>query len=68
MKLTPWFSGDQRPVRDGVYQRDYGNGGPPFYAKWARGWWWVGSPQPEFAAVEQKESIYQDVSWRGVAK
>lgn len=34
IKLTPWFTGDQKPVRVGVYQRDLYGEDVKAYSYW----------------------------------
>ncbi len=70
MKLTPWFSGDQKPVRMGVYQRAYADAGEK-YCYWDGQYW--GSPTVTAKGADHwsfatNESIYQNLPWRGVMK
>jgi hypothetical protein len=76
MKLTPWFSGDQKPVRPGVYERNYKNAwdgeflmGQPSYFDGI--YWYAGAWDSE-QAVEAWEnyvvSDYQSLPWRGILR
>ena len=68
MKLTPWFPGTVKPVRVGVYERDYDT--PlPHYCYWNGKWWCRLSFDPD-DAMNQKgvKSVYETLPWRGVAK
>jgi hypothetical protein len=70
MKLTDWYSGDKKPVRVGVYQRDYGNIGL-LYSYWDGGKWGVGHHKIHVAyRFGFHFSIYaqKQIPWRGVAK
>jgi hypothetical protein len=69
MKLTPWYRGDQKPVRVGVYKRRY-----PAGTNWYC--WWDGKAfsngcETAHEAKECKDwgySLLQSLPWRGVAK
>lgn len=67
-RLTPWFSGHVRPVRNGVYQRKT-DGGLQFYARFEDGlWYW---PTFDLFAAKRalKVSLHQhEFKWRGVMK
>jgi hypothetical protein len=70
MKLTPWFTGDQRPVRVGVYLRKYSDSekyeGYSYFdgAKWS-----TFGITPQVALCERYiTSVYQNLPWRGVMK
>lgn len=67
MKLTPWFSGDQKPVRVGVYLRDYGDG--VFWCYWNGIDWCVGSIFADKAMFcTDCITLFQNLPWRGVMK
>ena len=73
MKLTPWFPGDVKPVRVGVYQRDYS--GTTFschrsqYCYWNGKFWSIFSFGPlEALEFKRQKSTLQNLPWRGVAK
>lgn len=68
MKLTPWFSGDVKPVRDGVYQRQYSSGGL-YFCMWSKGYWRFPADTPDDARIEIARSLEQkQPSWRGIAR
>lgn len=50
MTLTPRFPGDVKPVRAGVYQRDFGGAGNRRYAYWDGEHWRWSESTPELAA------------------
>ena len=71
MKLTPWYPGDVKPVREGVYERDYGAAGllEHRYCYWNGKWWGLYSTLPAGALwFKNKQSTSQNLPWRGVAK
>jgi hypothetical protein len=66
MKLTGWYSGDQKPVNEGVYKRFYcGFFG---FCKFNNGKWYVYYDTVELAATAETISKYQCLSWRGLAE
>lgn len=67
MKLTKWYPGNVKPVRDGVYQRDYGEGEIVFCLFKSRSWYWC-SDTIKGAEAEITPSLNQQVPWRGIAK
>lgn len=70
MKLTEWFPGDVKPVRRGVYERDYGGGifGNLGFALWTGSQWKYRSTTPEKACVESIDSLNIRRPWRGLAE
>lgn len=72
LRLTPWFDGTIKPLRNGIYQRHYDiNSGEPkvLYCKFKNGVWWVNSKTPEEALKALMESPFQDsIPWRGLAE
>lgn len=71
MKLTGWYSGDQKPVRVGVYQQTNGN----FrlgYQYWDGKLWrsWCKTPEDAYRVREGLPAapVYQNDQWRGIAK
>lgn len=66
MKRTPWFDGSQKPVRDGVYERQFTNG--PHFARYANGLWYLSGTKFGYAKITTSVSIFQDIPWRGVMK
>ncbi len=68
MKLTPWFSGDQKPIRVGVYEVKY----PfpfPVYSYWDGADWKTITISVK-AAYKHKRFAdkVQNLPWRGVMK
>jgi hypothetical protein len=74
MNLTDWFHGSTKPVRKGVYQRQY-----PYYAKtaaiqycyWNGKEWGLGNFTVEDAMRDAQAFIpapRQHLPWRGVLK
>jgi hypothetical protein len=66
-KLTPWFPASVKPVREGVYQRDWSS--RPGYALWSEGvWHWTSWVSAAEAAVESGISrATAAIRWRGLA-
>jgi hypothetical protein len=70
MKLTPWFSGDQKPVRVGVYERKH-VWEVPVYAYWNGEWWGTGAFRKHRAVHKDyigRPSMHQNLPWRGVMR
>lgn len=68
-KYTPWFSGDVKPVRPGVYETD--SKGSPFrcFQFWDGVKWGLASITPAIAhACAGTTSLCQDDAWRGLTK
>ena len=67
MKVTKtnWYSGDQKPVRIGVYEREYWHG---FLFCYWNGEYWERSFETAHEGLKREASIYQDLPWRGVTK
>jgi len=73
MKLTPWFSGDQKPARPGVYERDYGDspcefGSVVWFCRWGGAYWYAPSRSHGLASTENNVSIRQSLPWRGILR
>lgn len=71
MKLTDWYPGGVKPVRPGVYERDYalpGEKRPLLAFCMFDGFWRTGLGDKERAASDIGLSDYQALPWRGVAK
>lgn len=64
-KFTPWFRGDVKPARPGVYQRRWGT--DSLYAKWDGRNWFMSCQTPEIAACKYCASHDQCRPWRGLA-
>lgn len=71
-KLTPWFQGDVKPARVGVYTRDDSDtdcdNGLPAYSHWNGSRWGhlCGSKDIAQRNVDYV-SAYQSLPWRGLA-
>jgi hypothetical protein len=68
-KLTKWFDGSVKPVRDGVYERDYG-AGVHAYWRFENGFWRFGaidSLGDQFIYSADRKSDSQKLPWRGLA-
>ena len=68
MKLTGWYQGDQKPVRVGVYLRDYEDG-DHWYSYWNGKYFSVADDRLDCVeSTKDWKSIQQNLPWRGVAK
>lgn len=70
-KLTPWFPGNVKPARKGVYQRDWLDGGPLWFSYWNGKTWNSGDDTTEGAACPVNKywkSNHQKLPWRGLAQ
>lgn len=67
--LTPWFSGDVKPVRDGAYERQIGNGATAYWRWNSSGpfWEYGGSTDLSECSGSCQPSYDQDLPWRGLA-
>lgn len=65
--LTPWFDGNTKPVRVGVYQRSY-HQGIFCFSYWHGSGWGFNELSPELAAKTTDRSFCQYLPWRGLAK
>jgi hypothetical protein len=71
MKLTGWYSGDQKPVRVGIYQRAYDCGTLILYCYWDGvnfGGGVLTSGHASLSYQYHGSSLSQSLPWRGVAK
>lgn len=72
MKLTEWYSGDQKPVRVGVYERDYSeeyqDNEIGVYCRWDGERWYVYDDSIEASAKQWVVTTMQSLPWRGIAK
>jgi hypothetical protein len=66
-KLTQWFDGSVKPVRDGVYLRYYGST-HDCYSLFKKGVWHLWSETPEKAAKAKGKAHFQLQKWRGLAQ
>lgn len=67
MKLTPWYPGNVKPVRVGVYERDYPGEGI-YFCKWNGKRWHAGNKKLKLAKKVPIPSFSQSLPWRGIAK
>ena len=65
MKKTPWFPGDVKPVRPGVYERQYEVG--VYYSQFDGSTWRCGWRDAHTAINETRVSPFQANPWRGLA-
>ena len=71
MKTTPWFPGDVKPVRAGVYERPHPDSQVPVFSYWNGSFWCAYSPSIEHAVrcgLNCIGSLSQDLEWRGLAE
>lgn len=73
MNLTDWFPGSTKPVRKGVYQRQYTYGKTPSiqYCYWNGKGWGMGEHTVEQAMRHEDAFMVaprQHLPWRGVLK
>lgn len=66
-KVTPWYPGDVKPVRVGVYERDHVH--DVRYSYW-NGHYWGGWAKKRTHARNNKDapSALQSIPWRGIAR
>ncbi|MFZ6727389.1 hypothetical protein ACO0K2_18000 [Undibacterium sp. MH2W] len=67
MKLTPWIDGDIKPVRVGVYERNYGSAGFA-YCKWDGKYFFAGKRSIKEADLATSDAFFQNLPWRGLAE
>ena len=68
-KLSPWFSGDQRPWEPGVYHRRHPlNNLRTVYSKWNGNYWCMYAEDVATANDCDYQSRHQDLPWRGLAE
>lgn len=66
-ELTPWFNGQIKPVRPGVYEREFPN--RALYAEWTGVQWLCARLSVKGAIKERDVSLQQDtIHWRGLAQ
>lgn len=69
-KKTAWLDGKTKPVRHGVYQRDYGGKEKlrVVFSHWdGKRWGVFGWCAAEAENMKRLESSYQSVPWRGLS-
>ena len=64
-KKTPWFPGDVKPARPGIYQRRFRS---IVYAKWSGTEWKYAQSTPDRAALIVARSGDHQRPWRGLAQ
>lgn len=68
LKLTRWFKGYQKPMRKGVYERDYSDVKlGTAYCKWDGVCWHLYARTAAEAVKEDFPSFHQHLPWRGLA-
>ena len=68
--MTPWYSGNQKPAREGLYLRDY-TGTPEggwHFDYWLTngtdvGYWYVNEPKGQW-----NDAFYKELPWRGLTR
>lgn len=69
-ELTPWLPGHTKPIRPGIYQRQFPDK-QIAYAHWSGTRWYCASVQKVYAMQYFKlrfESAKRDLPWRGLAE
>jgi hypothetical protein len=66
--LTPWFPGSVEPVREGVYQRQFGSTDNLGYCFWDGTHWHFRALTPIGAMNTSLVSTFHRLPWRGLAK
>lgn len=68
-EVTPWFNGTIKPARPGVYERDYGASGAPWFAEWTGVQWLSPASTPRRASKQVTAAFTQwGIPWRGLAQ
>lgn len=70
-KLTPWFPGDVKPARPGVYKRKRPVGLRAFgcFSYWdGRRWRMSSSSLKEAGTLPRTPSLFQQLPWRGLTQ
>lgn len=65
--MSEWIDGNLKPVREGVYLRDFGKVGQ-FYSWWSKVGGWqapCSTPQSAGTRVHTRRSKLQELPWRG---
>lgn len=68
MKKTPWFPGDVKPVRAGVYERQFQHGLTFPYSRWNGSYWCMSDLNCDDAGCQHEPSSSQFEPWRGLAE
>jgi glycogen debranching enzyme len=69
-KLTPWFPGNVKPARRGVYEVNGFFSSSCWYSYWNGSWWGWLNPSPADALREKgfkTRRDQDDIKWRGLA-
>lgn len=64
--VTPWFSGEVKPKRAGVYERKIYNSTAYWHFN-GKSWTYGGSSYPAGAVGGKGQSMDQHLPWRGLA-
>jgi hypothetical protein len=64
--VTQWFNSRQRPVHEGVYEREYS--GEIGYSLYLNGFWRTNADTAYEAYRRLRISSWQDLPWRGLAE
>lgn len=67
-QLTPWYPGDVKPVRVGVYQTKNQIDKGAVYQRWNGLFWCLCCDTPDRAATWDDQSLFQRSKWRGLAQ
>lgn len=68
MKLTPWFTSGQKPVREGVYEV-LPTTLPKAFSYWnGKRWSWICRTKEEAKRRRATVTKRQDCQWRGLAE
>lgn len=67
-EVTPWYAGQEKPERPGVYQRLGGRGDDVWYARWDGVQWRQNAARADLAEDSVQRSIYQERPWRGLVE
>lgn len=68
-KLTKWFDGAVKPVRNGIYQRSHNQSDWGLFWLYKNGEWkYGGEGSPHLVRDNNCPSPQQEMSWRGLAQ
>lgn len=73
---TPWFDGEETPVRAGIYERIRWSGDTVFYSYWDGQKWWPAGVLPkdalakylDFRNIGVPKYVSQVNYWRGIVR
>ena len=71
MKTTPWFTGDVKPVRVGLYQRQGTSRGCYLYSYWNGAYWCCMATDLSHAQELGRmnvQSMFKSLKWRGLTE